>query len=91
MNLMINNSAGFQHNTPTFFSLRRESNRMNFKTKHNTKYNSLFQVLAKRLGCSVVMTDAEKVVVGVGVGMSVAATAVLAKKLIDWLFGDKDS
>lgn len=48
-------------------------------------------MLAKRLGCSVVMTDAEKVVVGVGVGMSVAATAVLAKKLIDWLFGDKDS
>ena len=56
---------------------------------------SLIQVLAKRLGCNVVMTDAEKGV-AVGVGVSVAALgaaagAVLAAKAIGWLFGGKDS
>ena len=60
-------------------------------------YSSLFlQVLAKRLGCSVQMTDAEKgVAIGVGVGVAavgVAATAVLATKALGWLFGEnKDS
>lgn len=52
-------------------------------------------MLAKRLGCNVVMTDAEKGV-AVGVGLSaaavgVAAGAVLAAKAIGWLFGGKDS
>ena len=49
------------------------------------------QVLAKRLGCSAPMTDAQKgVVAGVGVAVGVAAATVLAAKAISWLFGKKE-